>query len=121
MKLTPQGFNMEAIAKLLQKAKQQSNPLKHHPYSIEGVKQIESIKSEDYIKEMKYAIQKTTETTGYDAQKSYDCEWICDQVLQKIKKAQAVQATALFLDNHCCTMDTCPEVELMKFFIDALK
>lgn len=121
MEIEPNVFDMSSLLKLLQGAKKVAPILKTHTHSIRGVRRIDSVLVENFANEMKYAIEQTTIHSGYNAAASYDCKWLCEQALIKIQQAQGNGSTSVLLENRCCTNDNCPEVHLMKCFIDRLK
>ena len=108
--------NMNQLMALLQNAKKVAPVLATKEVSIDGVNL--PVDFTTIFEESKIELQSKI---PYNVEKSYDCNWLLDQVVKKITDAQKTNKNSITLENRCCTKDDCPVLMFMTIIINKLK
>jgi len=113
------GFSSDYLMSLLQQSHKVAPALKVETVSIKDIQKLTS--DGKYEKELTNAKERLQGEIKFTVEKSYDCNYLHSTVLSKIREAQTKNELTISLENRCCTLDTCPEMTLMKYVIEELK
>lgn len=106
--------NVGQLMQLLKEAKKVAPVLTTKDVNIEGA--IIPSDTENLLKESKHVLQGKI---PYNVE-SYDCKWLMDTTIEKIKEAQQNGKPTITLENRCCTQ-ICPEMTFMLIIVNKLK
>ncbi len=115
-----EGFNPDQLIKMLQQLHKVAPALAQKTVTIEGV----TITDEKFVASAFEAAKKELATAiPYDI-KSYDTNWLRDEVIRKVTETRSTSnnfSETIVIENRCCTKDDCPQMLFRLMFINHLK
>ena len=108
--------NINELMAILQSAKKVAPIIATKDVSIDGV-----VLPKDITKVFEDSKSELQTKVPYNVEKSYDCKWLLEQVVNKIIESQKTNKNTITLENRCCNKEDCPEILFMTIVISKLK